>query len=81
MGNMISWNWPNWITVVLMVAIGYLAVSLLAQLAKARLGRSAGPTTGSGGGQSQSQKNFAGFGNFNGGVFGSSPLALGPGGQ
>lgn len=36
--NMITWNFPNWITVVLMVALGYLVVSIVAQLVRGRLG-------------------------------------------
>lgn len=59
MHNMLTWNWPNWITVVLMVALGYLALSLVAQLLRGRLGMKGGPTQGSG--QSQSQRNFAGI--------------------
>lgn len=67
--NMISWNWPNWITVILMVALGYLVVSLAAQLVKGRLGaKRGGPVTGSGDGPSQSQANFAG-------VYGASMFA------
>lgn len=75
MGNMISWNWPNWITVVLMVALGYLVVSLAAQLVRGRLGmrRPAPGTTGAGDGPSNTQWNFAG-------VFGDSGLAIGPAG-
>lgn len=66
--GMITWNWPNWITVVLMVVLGYLAVSLLAQLVRGRLGR--GPrTTGDGSGPSQSQANFAG-------IYGASEFAI-----
>ncbi|MDE2104810.1 MAG: hypothetical protein KGL39_46665 [Patescibacteria group bacterium] len=49
---MITWNWPNWITVVLMVALGYLAVSIVAQLVRGRLGMKAanGNTPGGTGG-------------------------------
>ncbi len=32
--TMISWNLPNWITVVLMAAAGYAVLGLLAQLLK-----------------------------------------------
>ncbi len=67
---MIAWNWPNWITVVLMVALGYLVVSLAAQLVRGRFKRSgAGPVTGAGAGPSQSQQNFAG-------VYGASMFAM-----
>ena len=67
--NMISWNWPNWITVVLMVALGYLVVSLAAQLVKGRIGSKGSPVTGTGAGRSQSQDNFAG-------VYGASMFAM-----
>lgn len=61
-GVMISWNWPNWITVVLMVALGYLVLSLAAQLVGGRLGRLKRPAVaGLGGGPSQSQDEFAGI--------------------
>lgn len=68
--KMISWNWPNWITVVLMVAIAYVGAGLVTQLVRGRLGMKggAGPVTGSGAGPSQSQKNFAG-------VYGASMFA------
>jgi hypothetical protein len=66
MDNMISWNWPNWITVVLMVALGYLVVSLVAQLVRGRLGLKGSPNAG--GGQSDSQRDFAG-------IFGASTFA------
>jgi len=66
--NMISWNWPNWITVVLMVALGYLVVSLAAQLVRGRKGAKS-PMTGAGAGPSQSQDNFAG-------VYGASMFAM-----
>lgn len=36
--SMITWNIPNWITVVLMAALGYVLVSLVAQLVRGRLG-------------------------------------------
>ena len=32
MGTVISWNIPNWITILLMVALGYVATVLLIQL-------------------------------------------------
>jgi hypothetical protein len=32
--NLISWNLPNWITVLLMAAAGYAVLGLLAQLLK-----------------------------------------------
>lgn len=35
---MITWNFPNWITVVLMGTLGYLLVSIVAQLLRGRLG-------------------------------------------
>lgn len=35
---MLSWNIPNWITVVLMVVLAYLAVSLIAQFVRRRMG-------------------------------------------
>lgn len=72
MDNMISWNWPNWITVVLMAALGYLAVSFAAQLVYGRLGKkgdAAGPVTGGGAGMSQSQDDFAG-------IYGASMFAM-----
>lgn len=70
MDNMISWNWPNWITVVLMAVLGYLAVSFATQLVRGRLGLKSTPrTTGDGQGPSQSQANFAG-------VFGASEFAM-----
>ena len=67
MENMIAWNWPNWITVVLMVALGYLVVSLAAQLIKGKM--PGVPAAASGSGQSTSQKNFAG-------IFGQSEFSL-----
>lgn len=67
-GSMITWNFPNWITVVLMTVSAYLLVSLLAQLVKRQAG-GAGPETGTGGGVSQSQANFAG-------VYGASMFAV-----
>lgn len=67
--NMISWNWPNWITVILMVALGYFVVSIAAQLVRGRLGSKAGPVTGSGAGPSKSQDDFAG-------VYGASMFAM-----
>lgn len=36
--TMLSWNFPNWITVVLMVAVGYLVIGLAVQLVKSRTG-------------------------------------------
>lgn len=59
MDNMLSWNWPNWITVVLMVALGYLVISLASQLVRGRLGLKAAHAPG--GGQTRSQQNFAGI--------------------
>lgn len=35
---MLTWNIPNWITVLLMVSLGYLVVSIGAQLVRSRLG-------------------------------------------
>ena len=35
---LISWNIPNWITVVLMVVLAYLLVSLVTQFVRARMG-------------------------------------------
>lgn len=32
--TMISWNLPNWITIVLMASAGYLVLAVLAQLLK-----------------------------------------------
>ncbi len=62
-----SWNWPNWITVVLMVTLAYLVVSFGSQLVRGRMpGRPR--ATGDGSGQSQSQDNFAG-------IFGASEFA------
>lgn len=29
--NILTWNLPNWLTVILMVALGYLLVALIAQ--------------------------------------------------
>lgn len=34
---MLTWNVPNWITVILMVALGYAVVALAAQLVRGRL--------------------------------------------
>ena len=34
--TMISWNFPNWISVMLMAAAGYAVLGLLAQLLKAQ---------------------------------------------
>lgn len=70
--NMLTWNWPNWITVVLMVLVGYLALSLVSQLVRGRLGlkgNGGGPATGAGAGPSESQDNFAG-------VYGASMFAM-----
>lgn len=67
--NMISWNWPNWITVVLMVALGYLVVSLVAQVVRGKIGSKGGPITGAGAGPSTTQKNFEG-------VYGASMFAM-----
>lgn len=36
--TVISWNLPNWITVVLMAAAGYLVVGLIAQVVIGQLG-------------------------------------------
>jgi hypothetical protein len=71
MDNMISWNWPNWITVILMVALGYLVVSLAAQLMGKATGKSSvmAPTGVAGNGQSTTAKNFAG-------VYGASEFAM-----
>ena len=71
MQNMISWNFPNWITVVLMVVLGYLAVSVITQLVRGRMGlkSASSPVTGSGGGMSASQQQFAG-------VYGASMFAF-----
>ena len=47
---MLSWNIPNWITVILMVAFGYLLVSLAMQLVRgrgSRAGSDAPPGAGS----------------------------------
>ena len=30
--NILAWNIPNWITVLLMVALGYLTIALVSQL-------------------------------------------------
>lgn len=71
MDNMISWNWPNWITVVLMVALAYLVLGFGTQLVRGRLGMKRGaplPTGIAGNGQSQSAQNFSG-------VFGQSEFA------
>lgn len=32
--NLLTWNLPNWLTVILMVALGYLLVALVAQAFK-----------------------------------------------
>lgn len=32
MGTVISWNVPNWITVLLMVALGYILIALVTQV-------------------------------------------------
>lgn len=34
MENLISWNFPNWVTVVLMVVIGFAVLSLASSLVK-----------------------------------------------
>lgn len=47
--NMITWNFPNWITVVLMVALGYLVIALAAQLVRGRLGLKAANSNTPGG--------------------------------
>lgn len=54
---LLTWNIPNWITVVLMVALGYLLVSLAAQLVKGRLGA----TTASGAGNVVNMADFMGL--------------------
>lgn len=59
---MITWNFPNWITVVLMVALGYLVISLVAQLVRGRLGLKSAANSNTPGGTSGA---FAG-------VFGAS---------
>lgn len=72
MDNMISWNWPNWITVVLMAILGYLALSFVSQIIRSRMGMKGipgGRVTGAGDGPSQSQANFAG-------VYGADMFAM-----
>lgn len=32
MGNIISWNFANWITIVLMAALGFMVVATVAQV-------------------------------------------------
>lgn len=44
----ISWNIPNWITVVLMVVLAYLLVSLVTQFVRARMGSGGSSPPGSG---------------------------------
>lgn len=55
---MITWNFPNWITVVLMVALGYLVTSIVAQLVRGRLGMKGAANNNTPGGTSG---NFAGI--------------------
>jgi hypothetical protein len=64
--NMLTWNIPNWITVVLMVGLGYLLVSLVAQLVRGRLGTKAANDDG-GAAMGGTSGAFAG-------VFGASPF-------
>lgn len=42
--TMISWNLPNWITVVLMAAAGYLLLGIVAQLMMSQFGWGSTPT-------------------------------------
>lgn len=42
--NIISWNITNWITVILMVGVGYVAIAAVVSLAS-QYGSSASPTT------------------------------------
>ena len=58
---LLTWNIPNWITVVLMVALGYLLVSLAAQLVKGRLG-STGAAAGGVAGNVVNMADFMGIG-------------------
>lgn len=71
---MLTWNIPNWITVILMVALGYLLLSFAAQLVKGRLGMFGGATGNMGGGVNSpgygSISDFMGIGN-------SSSLSIG----
>lgn len=48
--NIITWNVSNWITVVLMVVLGFMALALLAQLAHNAAGTGSGPLTAAMGG-------------------------------
>lgn len=41
--NIITWNVPNWVTVVLMVVIGFMVLGVLAQLAHNVAGTGSGP--------------------------------------
>lgn len=43
--TMISWNLPNWITIVLMAALGYLVFGLAAQLVLNQFGGGGGSAT------------------------------------
>ncbi len=43
--NLISFNLPNWITVLLMAAFGYLLLGIIAQLIIAQFGGDSGPVT------------------------------------
>lgn len=40
--NLISWNLPNWLTVLLMAAAGYAVLGLLAQFLKGQAGAAGG---------------------------------------
>lgn len=40
--TLISWNLPNWITVVLMTAVGFLVVGTVAMLVQRQFGSQAG---------------------------------------
>jgi len=58
---MITWNFPNWITVVLMVALGYAVLAIVSQLVRGRLGGKSAANSNTPGGTNNS---FAGiFGN------------------
>lgn len=44
--TIISWNLPNWITVMIMAAAGYAVLGLVAQLLKQQQGQSVAATGG-----------------------------------
>lgn len=48
--NILSWNLPNWITVVLMATVGFAAVAALASFIRPRMNQGGGDSGDASGG-------------------------------